>query len=96
MRFRPESAILALAFLLAPGGRAQEPFTRVPISLPQGVVYESVAAADYDGDGDLDVPLGAGEARVFEIVSGGLPSGVYVVQAVGETFLARRAVTLLK
>ncbi|HYF45621.1 MAG TPA: T9SS type A sorting domain-containing protein, partial [Acidimicrobiales bacterium] len=45
------------ALLLAPTLTAAQDstFTQVPIGLPQGFEYESVAPADYDGDGDLDL-----------------------------------------
>jgi hypothetical protein len=44
-----------LVLLHVPLAAAQDPFVQVPVSLPQWVVYESLAPADYDADGDLDL-----------------------------------------
>ncbi len=55
MRYNPLSYSVVAVVGLLRVVTAQEPFTQVPISIPQGVTYQSVAPADYDGDGDIDL-----------------------------------------
>jgi len=46
---------VVLALVLPSLAAAQGAFTRVPVTLPQGVTYQAVSPADYDADGDMDL-----------------------------------------
>ncbi len=74
------------------------PQARFTLAVPR---TQSVSASVYDLAGRrvrtlFDGVMAADEARTFVVDGAGLPSGVYVLRVLGETFTAARAMVVLK
>ncbi len=74
------------------------PQARFTLAVPR---TQAVNASLYDLAGRrvrllFDGVMAAGEARTFVVDGAGLPSGVYVLRVLGETFAAARAMVVLK